>query len=104
MKQIKPLNPGLAYAYDTDCSEYPDVIRIPMENGHVVGYARIIEQPIPRFVESYEMLMAIQRNTYGGYKPKHEKRPVAECHSAAGQKGVCAMTQANYSTGGGGRQ
>lgn len=84
MKQIRPLNPQIAFSYSTDVSDYPDIIKIPMEDGHVITYARLIGQPIPRFIESYEVLRAIERNSYGGYKPKHEKRPADDWYSAAG--------------------
>ena len=74
VERIKPLNPRIAFSHDYEWSDYPDTIRIPMSDGHIVTYVRQIEQPAPRLMESYEMLKLLKENTYGGYKPKHEKK------------------------------
>ena len=74
MKRIKPLNPRIAFSHDSEWSDYPDSIREPMEDGHVVTYVREIRQPVPRIMESYDLLRMFQENTYGGYKAKHAKK------------------------------
>lgn len=71
---IKPLNPRLAFSHEYAGSDYPDIIKIPMEDGHVITYRRDISQPEPRFVESYEMLRTIERGEGYGYVPKHAKK------------------------------
>ena len=71
-KQIKPLNPRIAFSHDHPESDYPDVIKIPMEDGHVITYVRQVEQPHPQCVKSIELIRLM--DTYGGYKPKHMKK------------------------------
>ena len=73
VKRIKPLNPRIAFSHEYEFSDYPDIIKIPMEDGRIVAYVRQIELPAPRVIESYELLRMIENNTYGGYKPRHMK-------------------------------
>lgn len=76
MKQIKPLGSG-APIWEYESSDYPDLLKMPMEDGHVVTYRREIEQPEPRVMKSIELIANMNRlireNTYGGYKAKHKK-------------------------------
>lgn len=71
--QVKPINPTVACAWDNAWSDYPDVVKIPMEDGHVITYRREIEQPDPRVMKSIDLIRVMNRCTYGGYKPKHKE-------------------------------
>ena len=74
VKKIKPLNPRIAFSHDYAESDYPDTIRIPMEDGHIITYCRQIDQPHPAVQKSIDLIRIMQDCTYGGYKPKHEKK------------------------------
>jgi len=52
--------------YNTDLSEYPDKMRIPMDDGHVVDYFKPLEQKSVL----KEMLDAFDRTCFGGQKYK----------------------------------
>ena len=69
--RIKPLNPRIAFSHDFAWSDYPDTIRIPMEDGHVITYRREIEQPDPRVMKSIDLIRLMNKHTYGG---KHSKK------------------------------
>ena len=72
--QIKPLNPQVAGIWEYSWSDYPDMIKIPMEDGHVVTYRREIEQPHPAVMKCVDLIRVMNDCTYGGYKPKHKKK------------------------------
>ena len=67
-EKIQPLAPVDAqWEYET--SDYPDFVRLTMEDGHVVTYRREIKQP--GFVNAMEL---IGRMAAGYPRPgKHEK-------------------------------
>ena len=74
IKHIKPLNPRIAFSHEHESSDYPDIIKIPMEDGHVVTYRREVSQPEPRVMQSLDLIRMMRECTYGGYKAKHEKK------------------------------
>ena len=72
--QVKPINPTVACAWDNAWSDYPDVVKIPMEDGHVVTYRREIEQPHPKCLKTVELIRLMQGCTYGGTKRRRNKK------------------------------
>ena len=79
-RQIKPLGAG-APIWEHDSSDYPDLLKMPMNDGQVITYRREIQQPEPRVMRSIDLIRQMNRlireNTYGGYKgysPKHTKK------------------------------
>lgn len=85
--QIKPLNQQVAGIWEYAWSDYPDAIKIPMEDGRIVTYRREVEQPEPRVMDSVrlirEMNRLIRENTYGG--GKHIKKTGERCERSAGR-------------------
>ena len=73
VRHIKPLNPRIAFSHERDSSDYPDIIKVPMEDGHVITYVREITQPEPRVIRSIDLIRLMKENTYGGYKARHAK-------------------------------
>lgn len=71
--QIKPLNPQVAGIWENAWSDYPDTIKIPMEDGHVVTYRREIEQPHPQCIKAIDLIKVMKGHTYGG-NGKHTKK------------------------------
>ena len=73
-ERARPLVP-LKAIYNEDISEYPLVLRVPMDNGNVVDYQIAIEMPPPAFKRVMKLLDKIP---YGlsdkGYKAKHIKK------------------------------
>lgn len=70
-EQIKPLNHSVAAIWEHDWSDYPDLIKVPMEGGQVITYRRVIEQPHPQCLKTIEIIRLMKEHTYGGTK----KRP-----------------------------
>ena len=68
---IKPLNNSVAPIWEHDTSDYPDVIKVPMEDSHVITYRRVIEQPHPSFVKA---IGNIRTGYKYGYVGKHVKK------------------------------
>ena len=66
-KQIKPLGSG-APIWENDTSDYPDVIKVPMADGHVITYRRDMSQQDPRLLRSIELIRIMKKHTYGGRK------------------------------------
>ena len=67
MKRVKPLV-NLTTIWDKDSvSEYADEVRIPMEDGHVITYRQVVDQPHPAF----QRVMNILKRPKGCYW--HEK-------------------------------
>ena len=73
MNQIKPL-PQSAPIWEYETSDYPDLPKVPMENGHVITYRREIEQPEPRVMKCIDLIRVMNKCTYGGYKPRRNKK------------------------------
>ena len=73
MSQIKPLGTG-APIWECDGSDYPDILKMPMEDGNVITYRREIEQPHPQCLKAVELIRMMKDNTFGGYKGKHTKK------------------------------
>ena len=56
-------------------ARYPETVRVPMDDGHVITYRIDIEQPHPQFLNAMELLKKLP--VYGGYKykgPEDKKR------------------------------
>jgi len=70
--QIKPLAGSGAPIWEHESSDYPDILKIPMEDGHVITYRREVRQPDPRVMKSLDLIRIMKANTYGG--GKHAKR------------------------------
>ncbi len=74
IQHVKPLNPRIAFSHDHEWSVYPDTIRIPMSDGHVETYVRMVEQPHPQCLKAIDLIRVMNDTTYGGYQAKHEKK------------------------------
>jgi hypothetical protein len=53
---------------------YPDMIKIPMEDGQVISYIREIEQPHPKCLKSIELIKIMNSCTFGGTKPRRRNK------------------------------
>ena len=73
IKQIKPLAPGGAPIWEYDTSDYPDVLKVPMEDGHVITYRREVNQPEPRVLKCVDLIRIMNGHTYGGNKRKNRR-------------------------------
>jgi len=71
-EQIKPLGQGVP-VWDYDTSDYPDRVMMPMEDGHVITYVRLIEQPHPKCLKTIDMIRIMNGHTFGG-SGKHAKK------------------------------
>ena len=71
-EQIRPLG-NVAPIWDYDTSDYPDRIKVPMQDGHVVSYVREIEQPHPKCLKTIDMIRIMKGHTFGG-SGKHAKK------------------------------
>lgn len=71
--QIRPLNPSVAAIWEHDSSDYPDMIKIPMADGHVIAYRREIQQPEPRVMRCVDLIKLMKEHTYGGHG-KHARK------------------------------
>lgn len=71
-EQVRPLG-NVAPIWDYDTSDYPDRIKVPMQDGHVVSYVREIEQPHPKCMKTIDIIRVMNDCTYG-YQPKHTKK------------------------------
>lgn len=70
VKQIKPLDHRVAAIWEHEWSDYPDLIKVPMEGGKVISYRREIEQPHPQCLKTLEIIRLMKEHTYGGTKQK----------------------------------
>lgn len=66
--QIRPLANTGAPIWDYMSSDYPDRIKMPMEDGHVITYVREIEQPHPKCLKAVDIIRTMQGCTFGGRK------------------------------------
>ena len=64
--QIRPLANSGAPIWDYMSSDYPDRIKMPMEDGRVITYRREIEQPHPQCQKAIHII----RNMEVGYEKK----------------------------------
>jgi len=69
-KRSMPLVPVRAIWEKESISKYPETIRIPMDDGHVISYRLDVEQPHPSFLEALKL---IRKQPEGSYQYK-EKR------------------------------
>ena len=80
-EQIKPLGAG-APVWEYETSEYPDLMKHPMENGHVESYRHEIQQPEPRVMKCIQLIRGMKRmirensrdGMIGGYEPRYAKK------------------------------
>ena len=73
--QIKPLHNAVAPIWEHDTSDYPDVVKVAMADGHVITYQRVIEQPHPNCLKAIDLIKIMKGHTYGGsYKGKHVRK------------------------------
>lgn len=72
--QIKPLNHIVAPIWEHESSDYPDVIKVPMEDSKVITYRREVEQPNPQCLKTLEIIQGMKNCIYVGYKAKHVKK------------------------------
>lgn len=70
-EQIKPLNHSVAAIWEHDSSDYPDLIKVPMEDGRIVSFRREMEMPHPSFVKA---IGNIRTGYKLGYEGKHAKK------------------------------
>jgi hypothetical protein len=82
--QIKPLANSAAPIWEHGSSDYPDLIKVAMEDGHVITYRREVEHPHPQCLKSIELIRIMKNHTYGG---KHAKRKDPELLAAASESG-----------------
>ena len=68
-RRKKPLAAVTAVWEKDRSSKYPDVIRVPMEDGTVVNYRIDVEQPHPCFLEA---LALIRKQPEGSYQYKEK--------------------------------
>lgn len=54
-------------------SRYPDCLRMAFRDGHTLTYRLEVQQPKPHLISGEQLAELVERNTYGGYKGKHEK-------------------------------
>lgn len=68
---VHPLLP-IKCIWEKDWSVYPDIARIAMEDGKIISYYKIEEQPAPiigKWLDRYEKSLS-----FGGYKYKQKCR------------------------------
>ena len=72
--QIAPLA-DVTPIWDHDYSDYPDLIRVAMEDGKVVNYRIDVQMPHPAF---RKVMKLMEKIPYGvsqyGYKARHGKK------------------------------
>jgi len=103
-EQIKPLPQG-APIWQYETSKYPDLMKQPMEDGHVETYYHEPSQPDPRVMKSIDLIRKMNRmirenvKTYGtgGYKPKHKKM-AGERYQHSADRGSRFIIRAHDST------
>ena len=61
--QIKPLHNAVAPIWEHDTSDYPDIVKVAMADGHVITYQRVIEQPA--FRKSLEIIRNMKDEVVG---------------------------------------
>ena len=59
--------------WERECSDYPDVIKVPMKDGHVIEYRIDRQQPHPNLMKAIDIIRLMNDCTVGGYKPKTDK-------------------------------
>lgn len=72
IRPIADVNP----VYERESSIYPDCVRIAMENGTVVTYARDERQTPQAFKDTMELIRKWNEEDHGyQYSAKHERKP-----------------------------
>jgi hypothetical protein len=70
--QIRPLSNCVAPIWLYPSSDKPDEIKVPMEDGSVETYIRLVQQPHPLCLKAAELCRKMS-NELNGYRPKHGK-------------------------------
>lgn len=73
-QQIRPLNNVVAPIWLYDSSDYPDEIKVPMEDGSVETYIRLVQQPHPNCLKAAEICRKFSNNLADQYSPKHGRK------------------------------
>lgn len=75
IKRHAPLNSAIATVYEREMSEYPDRIRVAMDDGSVIDYRIEIKQPHPACEKAIDSIRRMTElvETFGGYKYKGAK-------------------------------
>ena len=75
-RQVRPLNNVVAPIWLYDSSDYPDEIKVPMEDGSVETYVRRIQQPHPNCLKAAEICRNFSNSLADYYSPRHMKKEV----------------------------
>ena len=67
-RRSRPLVPIRAIWDKDSISKYPDMLRIPMDDGKVINYVIDIKQPHPCFQQALDYIKSLPRG-------RHEKDP-----------------------------
>ena len=71
LDKIKPLNHSVAAIWEHETSCYPDMIKVPMEDGRVISFRREVELPNPVIPKAIGNIRIGYRY---GYVGRHEKK------------------------------
>ena len=72
VKQIRPLSNCVAPIWLYPSSDKPDEIKVPMEDGSVETYIRLVQQPHPQCLKAAKLCRKMI-NELEEYRPKHLK-------------------------------
>ncbi len=67
--QHKPII-EINHIFEHETSDYPDFLRVPMDDGQVIKYRRVVTQPQPQLQKSLELIRLMNENIHGGYQYK----------------------------------
>ena len=70
-EKSSPLIPVRSIWEKDSLSKYPETIRIPMDDGHVISYRLDVEQPHPCFLQAMDLIKSMKQ---GGYQHKEKRR------------------------------
>ena len=73
----RPLAAITAIWEKNSVSKYPDGLKVPMNDGHVIDYTRPVEQPHPCFLNAMELLQTMPKGL--GYQYHQPKSPIEMC-------------------------
>ena len=63
-EKAQPLVPVRAIWEKNSISKYPETLKIPMDDGHVISYRIDVEQPHPAFLESMNLIKSMKEGAY----------------------------------------
>lgn len=73
VEKIEPLV-RVGAVWERESSEYPDVIKVPMKDGHVIEYRIDQQLPHPSLMKAVDIIRIMNDSTVGGYKFKERRR------------------------------